>query len=170
MEDSGESFQYNLLERPSVGQVIAKRLFDRPMFETMPEATMRLILGLLKGAIIGGGLGFGFMQAGSLTQLSFMPFVLFGLIGALVGFIAGKPFWRHETIWTPVVKAIFGALIGIGLYYLAHRFLGNLQLGFLGSGMTLGSAPYVLGAVIGAVYGIFVEIDDGGKDQSPKKP
>jgi hypothetical protein len=129
---------------------------------------LRLLLGLLKGVIIGGGLGFGFQYLGSIAQQSFMQYVLYGVIGALVGFIAGKPFWRHETIWTPVIKALVGAGVCIGLYVLVKRPLGDPKLAFIGPTVTATSLPYIFGAVVGAVYGIFVEIDDGGKSDSPK--
>ena len=90
-------------------------------------------------------------------------------IGALVGFICGKPFWRHETIWTPVIKALVGAGVSIGLYVLVVRVLGNPKLTFIGPEATAASVPYVLGGAIGALWGIFVEIDDGGKADEEKK-
>ena len=133
------------------------------------EAHVRLILGLLKGVIIGGGLGFGFKYLGSLGEQGFMKYILYAAIGALVGFIAGKPFWRHETIWTPVVKAIVGAGICVGLYALVSKALGDPKLAFIGPDVTATSLPYVFGAAVGAVYGIFVEVDDGGKDKGGGK-
>jgi hypothetical protein len=133
---------------------------------------MRLLLGLIKGAIIGGGLGFGFTQLGSLASMGFMQYVLYAAIGALVGFIAGKPFWQHETIWTPVVKALVGAGISIGLYLLVTKVLGDPKLSFISPTATFSNPPYILGGAIGAVYGIFVEIDDGGSADkaAAKKP
>ncbi len=131
---------------------------------------MRVIVGLLKGAIIGGGLGFGFTQLGSLSQHGFMQYLLYAAIGALVGFIAGKPFWRHDTIWTPVIKALFGAAVCIGLYLLVKKPLGDPKLAFIGPTVTATSLPYVFGAAVGAVYGIFVEVDDGGKAAAKDKP
>jgi hypothetical protein len=131
---------------------------------------VRLILGLIKGAIVGAGLGFGFMQVG-FGKLGFMQYLLYGLIGFLTGFIAGKPFWRHETIWTPVVKGLFGAAVAIGLYLLVAKVLGDPSLSFISPGASFTSLPYVLGGAIGALYGAFVEIDDGGeKEKSEMKP
>jgi len=127
---------------------------------------VRAILGLLKGVIIGGGLGYGFKYLGPLADSNVMHYLLYAAIGALVGFIAGKPFWRHETIWTPVVKAIVGAGVAIGLYLLVAKPLGDPKLTFLGPEVRVTSVPYLLGAAIGAVYGIFVEIDDGGKSDA----
>jgi len=135
---------------------------------------VRVLLGLLKGVIIGGGIGFGFQYLGSLSQQGFMQYVLYAVIGALVGFIAGKPFWRHETIWTPVIKALFGAAVCVGLYLLVKKPLGDPKLAFMGPAATATSLPYLFGAAVGAVYGIFVEVDDGGKSETakgkPQKP
>lgn len=124
---------------------------------------MRVLLGLLKGAIIGAGVGFGFTQLGAAAQHGFMQYLLYAVIGALVGFIAGKPFWRHETIWTPIIKALVGAAVAVGLYVVVARLLGDPKLSFLGPGVTATSLPYLLGGVIGGLWGIFVEVDDGGK-------
>jgi len=121
---------------------------------------VRILLGLIKGGIIGGGLGFGFYSLGLGGVLNW---VLYALIGAAVGFIAGKPFWRHETIWTPVVKAVIGIAICIGLYAVVAKALGDPKLNAVGLEGTASSFPYVLGAVIGVLYGVFVEVDDGGK-------
>lgn len=126
---------------------------------------MRLILGLLKGGIIGGGLGFGFYHLG---LGGFLTYILYGVIGALVGFIAGKPFWKHDTIWTPVIKAVVGFAICLGLYALVAKALGDPKMSFIGTGVTATSLPYVFGALVGVIYGVFVEIDDGGKDDKKK--
>lgn len=126
---------------------------------------MRLVLGLLKGGIIGGGLGFGFYHLG---LGGVMNWVLYALIGAAVGFIAGRPFWKHDTIWTPVVKAVVGICICIGLYALVTKAFGDPRLNAVGLEGTASSFPYVLGGVIGVLYGIFVEVDDGGKADKEK--
>jgi hypothetical protein len=44
---------------------------------------VRVLLGLLKGAIIGAGLGFGFTQMGASAQHGFMQYLLYAVIGAL---------------------------------------------------------------------------------------
>jgi hypothetical protein len=105
---------------------------------------------------------------GAAARAVLFQLILYGLVGALVGFIAGKPFWRHETIWTPVVKAIFGFVVGVGLFLLVDKALGDPQLSFIQAGATATSLPYLLGGVIGALYGAFVEIDDGGKAKADK--
>jgi len=128
-----------------------------------------LLKGVLLGGIIGGGLGYGFMQLGLAPGV--LSYLFFGVIGALVGFVVGKPFWKHNTIWTPVFKAVFGFGVCLGLYALAHKFIGGLSLGFIPEGATLSKTTYVLGALGGSVYGVFVGIDDsvGDKGDEDKK-
>lgn len=127
---------------------------------------MRIVLGLLKGGIVGAGLGFGFYY---LNLGGFLNWVLYALIGAAVGFIAGRPFWKHDTIWTPVVKAVVGVCICIGLYAIVAKLLGDPSLNAVGLEGTASSFPYLLGGIIGVVYGVFVEVDDGGKADKEKE-
>jgi hypothetical protein len=129
---------------------------------------VRVLLGLLKGGIIGGGLGFGFHTLG-LSGIGFLHYLLYGVIGALVGFIAGRPFWKHDTLWTPVVKSVVGFILCLGLYALAKWAMGDIKLSFIGPNVTATSLPYLFGAAVGVVYGVFVEVDDGGKPAESKQ-
>jgi hypothetical protein len=84
---------------------------------------VRLILGLLKGAIIGAALGLGAEQIGLEGGWGY---VVYGLVGFAVGLFVGRPIWSHlldknSTIWTSVLKGFFGFGVGVGLYALAHR-------------------------------------------------
>ena len=97
------------------------------------------------------------------SEVGFLHYILYGLIGALVGFIAGRPFWRHDTIWTPVVKAVVGFALCLGLYALVAKAFGDPSVEFVEKGMTATKYPFVFGALVGVVYGVFVEVDDGGK-------
>jgi phosphotransferase system glucose/maltose/N-acetylglucosamine-specific IIC component len=78
---------------------------------------MRVVSGLLKGGLIGFCVGALSWRIG-MTGLP--GFVDYGLIGALVGILGGRPPWRQETIWTPLLKGIFGVVVGVGLYWIAH--------------------------------------------------
>jgi hypothetical protein len=133
---------------------------------------VRVLLGLLKGLIIGGALGFGFTVLTGGSAPGFLQYLLYGSIGALTGFVAGRAVWKQETIWTSVVKAVFGVLVGLGLYWVASRVLGGIptpaiaEAGIRAS--YLSNAPWLLGPAIAAAYGIFVEVDDGGASDKEK--
>lgn len=133
---------------------------------------LRVIVGLLKGAVIGGGVGYLLLRFG--WPSAFLAYLACAAVGAVVGVVAGRAPWRAETIWTPVIKMVIGALVGTGLCALGLRFLPDSvfhvkQLGDLGE-LHLHSAP-MLAPLIGILYGIFVEVDDGGnKKPAPPGP
>jgi len=83
----------------------------------------------------------------------------------LVGLICGKPLWKQETIWTPILKALFGAGVGLGLSILGRKFLGStfVSISAIPGALVhpLGEVPALLAPIVGAAYGIFVEFDDG---------
>jgi hypothetical protein len=124
---------------------------------------MRLVVGLLKGGLIGFGVG---MLSWRIGMTGVPAFVDAGIIGALVGIFGGRPPWRQETIWTPALKGIFGVVIGIGLYWLAHKVLDGVHFGLavkLGApDKPIPDVPVVLGPMIGAIWGALVELDDSG--------
>ena len=66
----------------------------------------RALLGLLKGLIVGGGIGYGLIRLGH--DQGVLSYLACGLVGLLVGLICGRAPWRAETIWTPVIKMFFG--------------------------------------------------------------
>lgn len=127
---------------------------------------IRALSGLLKGALIGTAVAAGLLYLGNLTEIQsgFLPYVACGLSGLLVGLVCGRAPWKVETIWVPILRSTFGLVLSLIVYALGHRFLPSLALFsvpqlsaqsiFLNSGMFL--AP-----VAGALYGLFVEIDDG---------
>lgn len=132
---------------------------------------IKLLVGILKGAVIGGALGYGAYALGDVPVLG-NPWVLYGLIGAIVGLFVGKPIWalirdKNATSVIAILKAAFGFGIGCGLYALVSKALGlewaisNIPNVF--------AWPPTLGGAIGAVYGGFVELDDAiGDDKSDK--
>lgn len=136
---------------------------------------LKLLLGLLKGALIGGGLGYGAYAAG-LDGGLLWP--IYGLVGALVGLVAGTPLWKlitdkNATSWVSVLKAIFGFGVGCGLYALVGKVWGGfeLTLSFLEDKPRLVQHwQPVFGGAVGAFLGAFFEIDDaiGGDDDKAK--
>jgi hypothetical protein len=129
---------------------------------------VKLLVGLLKGAIIGGGIGYGAFALAEATDFG-NAWLTYGLIGAFVGLLVGRPIWsliRDQSATTVValLKAAFGFGIGCGLYAIVAKAWapGPLVIG----GYDAFSWPPILGAAIGAVYGAFVELDDSIDDKS----
>ena len=127
---------------------------------------IRLIIGLIKGLVVGGLAAYGALSVGLVTSVFTMIACI--LTGALVGVVAGKAPWRAETLWTPAIKAIFGAVIGGGLGALALYLLPTPNASLF----TVGAYP-LTGAlltipVVGGLFGAIVELVDGGSEGSKK--
>ncbi len=124
---------------------------------------LRLLFGLVKGAVLGGALGYGAYAA---NLGGGFHWITYGLVGALVGLVVGRPLWSHlrdrsGTIWTPILKALFGFGVGIGIYALVAKVWGGFELSLLeGETRLLQDWQFVLGAGIGGIYGAFIELDD----------
>lgn len=132
----------------------------------------KLVVGILKGAVIGGAVGYGAYALASATGFG-SPWLTYGAIGALVGLIAGRPIWslirdKNATTWVSILKAAFGFGVGCGLYALIAKAWHPPEL--LVSGYDLFTWPVTLGGAIGAVYGGFVELDDAIGDDKKAPP
>jgi hypothetical protein len=125
---------------------------------------MRVIVGLIKGLVVGGGVGYGMLRLGWTSGA--LAYVACAIVGALVGVVAGRAPWKADTIWTPVLKMVFGALIGVGLAALGLHFGPNVDVYVAPLRAGLEHVPFrsgpILAPVIGVLYGVFVEWDDGG--------
>ena len=128
---------------------------------------IRLIIGLIKGLVVGGLAAYGALSVGLVT--SFFTMIACILTGALVGVVAGKAPWRAETLWTPAIKAIFGAVIGGGLGALALDLLPTPNASLFTIGVYPLTGALLTSPVVGGLFGAFVELDDGGSEDS-KKP
>lgn len=134
---------------------------------------VKLLVGILKGAVIGAALGYGAFALGQATGFA-NPWLTYGLIGVFVGLFVGKPIWtlirdKNATSVVSILKAAFGFGLGCGLYALIARVWGpTLEI----SGYNVFAWSPTLGGAIGAVYGGFVELDDAigdDRDASAKK-
>ena len=125
---------------------------------------MRVIIGLIKGLVVGGAIGYGLLRLGWVTPA--VAYLACAVVGALVGVVAGRAPWKAETIWTPALKMIVGALIGVGLAALGLHFAPAIDVFVKPLQVGLDSVPFrsgpILAPVVGVLYGIFVEWDDGG--------
>jgi len=123
---------------------------------------LRLLLGFLKGLVIGGAVGYGayYLDLGGVFH-----WFTYGVIGALVGLLVGRPVWSHlldksSTMWTALLKGIVGYGVGVGLFALAAKVWGGFDLKLAEETRLLHDWQFVLGGAIGALYGAFVEVDD----------
>jgi len=134
---------------------------------------IKLVVGILKGAVVGGAVGYGAFALSSATGFE-NPWLTYGVIGAIVGLIAGRSIWslirdKNATTWVAILKSAFGFGIGCGLYALISK-VWNPSAGLLVAGQNVFTWPVTLGGAIGAVYGGFVELDDAiGDDKKPAK-
>jgi hypothetical protein len=132
---------------------------------------IKLVVGILKGAVIGGAVGYGAYTLATATGFG-SPWLTYGVIGALVGLIAGRPIWslirdKNATSWVSILKAAFGFGIGCGLYALVAKVWQPAEI-LLAGQYNVFTWPVTLGGAIGAVYGGFVELDDAiGDDKKP---
>lgn len=129
---------------------------------------LRVLLGILKGGVVGAAVGFAAWKAGLGGGAA--GWFIYGAVGFLVGIVCGKPLWRQETLWTPVLKGLFGVLIALGLTWLGRKFLGDFHLP-LPANLGLPDGPLVhtpvlFAPLVGIVYGLFVEIDDGDRKKA----
>jgi hypothetical protein len=132
---------------------------------------VKLLVGLLKGAVIGGALGYGAYALGQSTGFS-SAWLTYGLVGVLVGLLVGKPIWslirdKSSTTVVAILKAAFGFGVGCGLYaLLAKVWDPSFKIEIAGQNMLTWSPT--VGGAIGAVYGAFIELDDSIGDDGAK--
>jgi Na+/proline symporter len=134
---------------------------------------VKLLVGFIKGAVIGGGVGYGAYALAQATGFG-NAWLTYGVIGALVGLFVGRPLWSlirdtNATTFTAVLKAAFGFGIGCGLYALVSKVWSPAPGMLMISGQDVLTWTPTLGGAIGAVYGAFIEIDDAIGDDSKKK-
>jgi hypothetical protein len=134
----------------------------------------KLVVGILKGAIIGGALGYGAFWLQMETGFD-SPWLIYGVVGALVGLLVGRPIWsllrdKNATAWVAILKGAFGFGVGCGLYALLAKVWSPSAFHFsvADSHVNLFTWPVSVGGAIGALYGAFVELDDAiGDDKKP---
>jgi hypothetical protein len=133
---------------------------------------IKLVVGILKGAVIGGAVGYGAFALFNATGF-LNPWLTYGVIGAIVGLIAGRSIWslirdKNATSWVGILKSAFGFGVGCGLYALLAK-VWNPSTQVMIVGQNALTWPVTIGAAIGAIYGGFVELDDAiGDDKADK--
>jgi hypothetical protein len=155
-----------------------------PRAKDLQTMLARLLIGILKGLIVGGLLGFGLAKLGFAAPGAIVAYAAAALVGVLVGLIAGKPIWQKDAKIEAGMKAVVGALLGAGLMYAMRAWLTMqvpVSLGELGAAnRSLGEAASSSGtfgglaitslAAIAALLGGFYEADnDAPSELSPEK-
>lgn len=133
----------------------------------------RLGIGLLKGLILGIGVGLLFQLA---LRWTVTPEVLGYLLsmgtGATVATLAGKPPWHDEAWLESLLKAVAGVALGAILYWGAHTYARfGIPVSILDSPedtpWTFVPLLYVLPTA--ALVGTFIELDNNPTKRAAKK-
>lgn len=132
---------------------------------------MKLLLGMVKGLVIGAAIGYG---AYALDLNGGWNWLTFGVVGAFVGLLVGRPLWslimdKNATTVVGALKAVFGFGVCVGLYALVAKAWGGFDLTISGITRPIWAWQPIMGGAVGAVYGGFVELDDSLDDSSKKK-
>ena len=137
---------------------------------------LRLLLGLLKGIVVGGLAGYGLAAAGFALPAAWMAYAAVAVVGCLMALIAGKPIWAKGARIEVGLKAAAGAAIACGLLFVARRWV-NVDLpidlskiGIEAKGATLGSLSITSFAMVAALLGGFFDADhDPSADEEDVK-
>lgn len=133
-----------------------------------PVLVSKLLIGMLKGLVIGGALGWGAFALGLDGGFNWLTY---GLVGMFVGLLVGRPLWslildKESTFLIGMLKALFGFGVGCGLYAIVAKAWGGFDLEISGQTHNITNWQMILGGAIGAVYGGFVELDDAVDDKA----
>jgi len=131
----------------------------------------RLLLGLLKGIVIGGAFGalvhFVFEAPHLVGDRGWANWLLYPIVGAVSGALSGRAPWKPGAWIASILKAVFGLAVGAGLFALG-RFLPPVAL--IGhEEVKLAFQPLFFAPMLATAYATLVELDDGG-DQAEEEP
>jgi hypothetical protein len=140
---------------------------------SLPRQTcqvFKLVVGILKGAVIGSALGYGAFALKEATELA-NPWLTYGVVGALVGLVAGRPIWsllrdKNATAWVSILRAAVGFGVGCGLYAVIAKVWNPSAINV--GDYNIFTWQVTLGGAIGGVYSGLIELDDSiGDDKKP---
>ncbi len=137
---------------------------------------LRLLVGLIKGILLGGLIGYALAAAGLTVLPAWAAYGGAVVVGLLVALVAGKPIWAEDARIEVGAKAVAGAVVAPGLMALARNFL---EMGLpmspsaipgvtAADGVTLGTFAITSFAMVAAVLAGFFDADNDGTE--PPKP
>lgn len=138
---------------------------------------LRLVLGLLKGLLLGGLVGYALAAAGLAAPSAWIAYPAAAVVGVLIATVAGKPIWAKDARIEVGMKAAAGAILAPGLMWLARSFLtlglpfdASLLPGVSATGATLGTFAVTSLALVAALLGGFFEADNqpGPPEEKPE--
>lgn len=135
----------------------------------------RLLIGIVKGLMVGSLLGFGLVKLGMAVPGVVVAYLAAAVTGVLVGLVAGKPIWAKDAKIEAGTKAFVGALLALGLMAAARNWLMvplPISLGSLvpdSAQLTLGGFAMTALAAIAGLLGGFYEADNDstGEEAAP---
>ncbi|MDI3284894.1 hypothetical protein [Polyangium sp. 15x6] len=129
----------------------------------------RLIIGIIKGLVVGGLIGFGLLKLGFAVLPVWLAYIAAAITGVVIGLVAGKPIWAKDAKIEAGMKAVVGALLGAGLMFAARKWLTMYlpteplsQIGVMtkSEAIRFGYFPITSLAAIAAVLGGFYDADN----------
>lgn len=136
----------------------------------------RLLIGIVKGLVIGGLLGFGLVKLGMALPGAVIAYLAAAVTGVVIGLVAGKPIWAKDAKIEAGAKAVVGALLGIGLMAAARHWLTMplpISLDALvpaGTELTIGGFAMTSLAAIAALLGGFYDADNDESGEDENRP
>jgi hypothetical protein len=131
---------------------------------------VRLIVGLLKGLVLGAFVGYGLAAAGFGIPGALVAYASAALLGVLVALVAGKPIWAKGARIEVGMKALAGALLAPGILWLVRRFVAMalpFDAGALpglealsGQSATVGTFAVTSLALVAATLAAFYDVDN----------
>ncbi len=142
---------------------------------------IRLMIGILKGAVIGALVGTGLAHLGLAVLPAIVAYISAGVVGACVGLIAGKPIWSENAKIEAGMKAFFGIFLGIGVMFAIRQWMPWefpvllpdsqwLDPYKLAPGNKLSQLSLVSLVMVSGLIGAFYEVDNTSEKEksSPK--
>jgi hypothetical protein len=140
---------------------------------------LRLFIGLVKGLILGGLIGYGIAAIGFGAPGALVAYLGAAVVGMLVALVAGKPIWVEDARIEVGMKAAAGATLAPGLMWLSRHFLTMglpFDAGVLpglealqGQSLAVGTFAVTSLALVAAVLAGFFDADNQPKPEGAAK-